>query len=291
MREDFIPNCRECNDGAKLYKGQRCPFCGCRGKKEKPKRCPSKQDVMRQIHSPQFQEQVKLARRTFQIPENGISREEAIRWLTDSSLACGVLYLWTVEPFQRSVLDIEGQDKREEYFRPSTGQYASLLAWLTYPNNRAPMVEALLGGKLIAARLSFSLGIDNVPEVLLYLLSPELAPPESWKLHKIIRKDPLQRQLERFIQATMLSTEMYTSSHAIREQAEAAAWMSYHTTKGKSTWEENRRIMATLFPPYRSDYTKKHRMRTKLAAKRAPYAEVLEQLQSFFTYINSPDNH
>ncbi len=91
MREDLIPNCRDCNDGAKLYKGQKCPVCGCRGRKEKPGRYPSNQDIIDQVYSAEFQEQIKLIRRTFQIPEDGISREEAVRWLMDATLACGVL--------------------------------------------------------------------------------------------------------------------------------------------------------------------------------------------------------
>jgi len=34
MRDDFIPNRREYNDGAKLYKGQSYPFCDAMVKKK-----------------------------------------------------------------------------------------------------------------------------------------------------------------------------------------------------------------------------------------------------------------
>jgi hypothetical protein len=279
--EDFIPDCRECGDGADLYKGDTCPICGRPGKKERPEthrqRNAMRQEVIRSVNSSQFQEQVKLARRTLQIPEAGLSRDEALNSIAWQYWACATTYLWTLELFQRKVLAIKEQDKREEYFRQTIGPYAPLLACLTYPNNRTEFLDGLIAGKLIAARLSSWLQIDNVPEIFFYLLCPELSPPESWKLHYIeeTRVDPFLRQLERFIAAALPLPEGALSRNAIREQAEAAACLAYQMAKGDTTWEENRRMFATFFPSLSSDYVKKHQMRAKRAAKRLPYKDIV----------------
>jgi hypothetical protein len=205
--------------------------------------------------------------------------------LSYAGLACWTTYLWTLEPFQRKVLDIKDKDKREEFFRPAVGPLAPLLASLTYPDARPQSVEWLLVGKLIASRLSSSLGIDNVPEMFLYLLCPELSPPESWELRCITEKgdDPFPRQLERFIAATLPLTEKSLSKGGIRKQAESAAYLAYQVAKGQATWEENQRAFAALFPPFSSDYSKKHQMRAKRAAKGLPYGDILKQVREFLS--------
>lgn len=296
MMNDSLPDCYECWDGADLYRGQRCSVCGRPGKRERPetrqRHATMRQDVLRKTHSLEFQEQVRLARRTFQIPESGLSRDKALNSLSYAGLACWTSYLWTLELFQKKVLDIKDKDKREEFFRPAVGPLAPLLASLTYPDARPQSVEWLLVGKLIASRLSSSLGIDNVPEIFLYLLCPELSPPESWELQSITEKgdDPFLRQLERFVEAALPLTEKTLSKGGIRKQAEAAAYLAYQVAKGETTWEENRRAFAALFPPFRSDYSKKHQMRAKRASKGVSYGEIVKQVREFLSKGRVSDN-
>lgn len=291
-----LPDCYECWDGADVYKGQRCPVCGRPGKKERPesrqRRGIMRQDILRKFHSLEFQEQVRLARRTFQIPESGLSRDEAVNSLSYAGLACWTTYLWTLERFQSKILDIKGKDKREEFFRPAVGPLAPLLASLTYPDARPQSIEWLLVGKLIASRLSSWLGIDNVPEIFLYLLCSELSPPESWELQYVTERgdDPFLRQLERFVEATLPLTEKSLSKGGIRKQAEAAAYLAYQVAKGEATWEENRRAFAALFPPFSSDYSKKHQVRARRAAKGLSYGEIVKQVREFLSKGRNFDN-
>lgn len=282
---DFIPDCRGCEDGNDLFRNERCPFCGRRGKKERAESrrrySDVRQELIRKIHGSQFQESVRLARQTFQIPETGLSRQVTFDRLFNAYWACFTTYLWTLEPFQNKVLDIDEQEKREQYFRQTIGAQGHLLAYLSYPDNRAGFLDLLMAAKLIAARLCSRLGVDNVPEMSLYLICPELSPPESWQFRPVKERkdDPLLRQLEHFVRANLLLPEELASKQNIREFIGAAAYFGYQISKGQATWEENRRVLASLFPSLGSEYTKKHQVRVRRAAKKfRSYEEVLSEM-------------
>jgi hypothetical protein len=180
------------------------------------------------------------------------------------------------------VLDIENQEEREKYFRQMMGAHASLLAHLSYPNNRSGYFDWLMALKLIAARFSSWLGVDNVPEIFLYIICPELSPPQSWQLHPIKEKrdDPLLRQMEHFVLGNLPLDEKILTKRSIRQYLEAAAYFAYRIGKGESTWEENRRMFAALFPALGSEYAKKHQIRANRAAARFVYKDVLLEVIS-----------
>jgi hypothetical protein len=210
-----------------------------------------------------------------------MTREQGEFELFWGPVAAWMLHLWSVEPFAEKYLDMTGEDERRQSFE-HLGQFSEGLAKLTFPNLRPFLVERLLACKLFAAHLASWLNIDNVVEIWVYLLCPELSPPEQWQLRPLGKhQDPFQRQLERFVQALLPWPEDKVSGRGIREAAEAASWLFRRVSPDKVTWEDVRRIFNVLFPPYQAAYPKLHEMRARLAAEKLPHASIEELARKF----------
>ena len=136
-----------------------------------------KQQIEERFTSAEFQEMVSLARKTLTLPEKGFSPEQTVMFIYSAILAVGCNYCWSLEAFQRKFLAMESEEERVKFLRPVFGEHATLLARYTMPDpHRAQFVDWLLGVKLITARLSTFLGIDNGSDIIMYLLCPGLRP-------------------------------------------------------------------------------------------------------------------
>lgn len=278
--------CWYCNNGADLSRGERCPDCGQWGKKKSSKKRVGStewaQSVRQHIQSPEFQKKIQLYRRVLQITESTMTREQAQCELVWGPLAASIAYLWSVEPFAEKYLNMPSESERRQSLE-HLGQFAEGLAKLTFPDLRPFYVERLLVSKLIAARLASWLEIDNVIEIWVYLLCPELLPPEKWQLRPLDkRQDPFRRQLERFIQALLPWPGDRVGEREIREATEAASWLFRRVSPEKVTWEYIRRVYNALFPPYRADYQELQRMRASLAAEKLLDVSMIEEFARKF---------
>lgn len=265
------------------------PQYGPRVRKEKRLKKQERKDWKRQVNaqisSADFQEMVSLARKSLMLPESGLPAEQVDAFLFSSFLAAWCNYCWSLEPFQRRFLALEGKEARTEYLRPMLGKFSELIAEYTMPEQSRPQaVDWLLCTKLIAARLSSILGIDNTSDMFLYILSPELRSPESWHLRRINPgQNPFRRQFERFTEALMLFSEEEPSNGTARKYIDTTAQLTFDLLEGKITWEESRTVYARTFPFYSVELPDAHRMRAKRATHKLPYSEILKAAGSFLS--------
>lgn len=283
QREE-IPDCRECEDGSLVLKNERCPVCGCRGKKMPPEHRARKgrfeQMVSGKLRSDYFAKLVQLARKRFGIPDGGFSAENALSRLVTVYWACLSTYMQTLEPFHETVLKTQSQAEREAKLREIAGPLASLLATLSFPEKRSPYLDWMMGLKLEAARLCSWVGISDTWDMLLYIMSPELRPIRDWNVNPISAEaqDPLLEQMEHFLLANLPLNERLFEGRCLREQLEAAAYLAYYLAACKHTWDDNRKAIGMQFPALGSEYTKKHKVRAKRAAQRLKLEEELVQI-------------
>ena len=243
-----------------------------------------KQQIADRVGSSEFQEMVTLARKTLTLPENGYPPQQAIMFLFSASLAVWCNYCWSLETFQRKFLALEGEEARVEFLRPVLGEHAPLFAKYTMPEPpRAQCVDWLLCAKLIAARLSTFLGIDNGSDIILYLLSPDLRPPESWQLKPVIdEKDSSRRQFTRFISAVLPVPETALSGRAMNKTIHASVRLAFDITKDDANWEQIRVAYRRLFPFYEAVFPDTLRMKARRAVEDLPYADMLKFVMDFF---------
>ena len=243
-----------------------------------------KQQVADKINSAEFQEMVALARKTLTLPENGYPSQQAIMFLFSASLAVWCNYCWSLETFQRKFLALEGEKARVEFLRPILGEHAPLVAKYTMPEPpRAHCVDWLLCAKLIAARLSTFLGIDNGSDIILYLLCPDFRPPESWQLKPVTNaEDSSRHQFARFIGAVLPVPETVLSSRAMNKAIHASVRLAFDLTRDDANWEQIRTAYRRLFPFYEAVFPDTLRMRARRAVEDLPYAEILKFVTDFF---------
>jgi hypothetical protein len=243
-----------------------------------------KQQIADRINSAEFQEMVALARKSLTLPENGYPPQQAIMFLFSASLAVWCNYCWSLETFQRKFLALKGEEARAEYLRPVLGEHAPLFAKYTMPEPpRAQCVDWLLCAKLIAARLSTFLGIDNGSDILLYLLSPDLRPPESWQLNPVTdEENSSRRQFTRFISAVLPVPETVLSGRAMNKTIHASVRLAFDLTKDDANWEQIRAAYRRMFPFYEAVFPDTLRMRARRAVEDLPYADMLKFVMDFF---------
>jgi hypothetical protein len=243
-----------------------------------------KQQIADRINSSEFQEMVTLARKTLTLPENGYPPQQAIMFLFSASLAVWCNYCWSLETFQRKFLALKGEEARVEFLRPVLGEHAPLVAKYTMPEPpRAQCVDWLLCAKLIAARLSTFLGIDNGSDIILYLLSPDLRPPESWQLKPVTdEEDSSRRQFTRFISAVLPVPETALSGRAMNKAIHASIRLAFDLTKDDANWEQIRAAYRRLFPFYEAVFPDTLRMRARRAVEDLPYADIFKFVKDFF---------
>jgi hypothetical protein len=243
-----------------------------------------KQQIADRINSSEFQEMVTLARKTMTLPENGYPPQQAIMFLFSASLAVWCNYCWSLETFQRKFLALESEQARVEFLRPVLGEHAPLVAKYTMPEPpRAQCVDWLLCAKLIAARLSTFLGIDNGSDIILYLLSPDLRPPESWQLKPVTDEEgSSRRQFTRFISAVLPLPETALSSRAMNKAIHASVRLAFDLTKDDANWEQIRTAYRRLFPFYEAVFPDTLRMRARRAVEDLPYTDMLKVVTDFF---------
>jgi len=243
------------------------------------------QQVAGRVASSEFQEMVALARKTLTLPENGYPPQQAIMFLFSASLAVWCNYCWSLEAFQRKFLALEGEKARVEFLRPVLGEHAPLVAKYTMPEPpRAQCVDWLLCAKLIAARLSTFLSIDNGSDIILYLLSPDLRPLESWQLKPVTdAEDSSRRQFTRFISAVLPLPEMALSGRAMNKTIHASVRLAFDLTKDDANWEQIRAAYRRLFPFYEAIFPDTLRMRAKRAVEDLPYADMFKFVTDFFS--------
>lgn len=279
--------CPNCLDGLLFPRGE-CPQCGSRfRRKEKLDREERKGwegEVKSRISSNEFQKMIALARKSLTIPENGLpaAQMNAFLWAVHIGAWCN--YCWSLETFQRCMLPIEGERARAEYLRPALGKLAEVVAQYTMPTPpRAQAVDWLLCAKLIAARLCSFVGIDNVRDMLMYILCPDSRNPESWHLRRIRQgQDPFRRQFGRFIQALLPLAEEEVSRRRFKGYIDAAARATFDLLQREATWEQCRRAYARAFPFYMPESTEALRVRAKRATQKLPYGDILSVARSFF---------
>jgi len=243
-----------------------------------------KRQIEDRVASAEFQEMVTLARKTLTLPENGYPPQQAIMFLFSASLAVWCNYCWSLEAFQRKFLALEGEKARVEFLRPVLGEHAPLVAKYTMPEPpRAQCVDWLLCAKLIAARLSTFLGIDNGSDIILYLLCPDLRPPESWQLKSVTdEEDSSRRQFTRFISAVLPVPETALSGHAMNKTIHASVRLAFDLTKDDANWEQIRAAYRRLFPFYEAVFPDTLRMRARRAVEDLPYTDMLKFVMDFF---------
>ena len=243
-----------------------------------------KQQIAARVGSSEFQEMVTLARKSLTLPENGYPPQQAIMFLFSASLAVWCNYCWSLETFQRKFLALEGEQARVEFLRPVLGEHAPLVAKYTMPEPpRAHCVDWLLCAKLVSARLSTFLGIDNGSDIILYLLSPDLRPPESWQLKPAIgEEDSSRRQFTRFISAVLPVPETALSGRAMNKTIHASVRLAFDLTKDDANWEQIRAAYRRLFPFYEAIFPDTLRMRARRAVEDLPYADMLKFVMDFF---------
>ena len=243
------------------------------------------QQIEDRVASAEFQEMVVLARKTLTLPENGYPPQQAIMFLFSASLAVWCNYCWSLEAFQRKFLALEGEKARVEFLRPVLGEHAPLFAKYTMPEPpRAQCVDWLLCAKLIAARLSTFLDIDNGSDIILYLLSPDLRPPESWQLKPVTdEEDSSRRQFTRFISAVLPVPETALSGRAMNKTIHASVRLAFDLTKDDANWEQIRAAYRRLFPFYEAVFPDTLRMRARRAVEDLPYADMLKFVTDFFS--------
>lgn len=243
-----------------------------------------KQQIADRVNSSEFQEMVTLARKTLTLPEDGYSPQQAIMFMFSASLAVWCNYCWSLETFQRKFLALEGEEARVEFLRPVLGEHAPLFAKYTMPEPpRAQCVDWLLCAKLIAARLSTYLSIDNCSDIILYLLSPDLRPPESWQLKPITdEEDSSRRQFTRFISAVLPVPETVLSGRAVNKTIHASVRLAFDLTKDDANWEQIRAAYRRLFPFYEAVFPDTLRMRARRAIEDLPYDDMLKFVMDFF---------
>jgi len=244
-----------------------------------------KQQIADRINSPEFQEMVALARKTLTLPEDGHPPQQAIMFLFSASLAVWCNYCWSLETFQRKFLALESEKARVEFLRPVLGEHAPLVAKYTMPEPpRAHCVDWLLCAKLVAARLSTFLGIDNCSDIILYLLSPRLRPPESWQLKPVTgEEDSSRRQFARFISTVLPVPETALSGRAMNKTIHASVRLAFDLTKDDANWEQIRGAYRRLFPFYEAVFPDTLRMRARRAVEDLPYVDMLKFVMDFFS--------
>lgn len=283
-QRDQIPDCRECEDGSLLLKNERCPVCGCRGKKVLPQDSARKTRLKRmasvKLRSDSFAKLVQLTRKRFGIPNEGFSADDALSRLVTVYWACLSSYMQTLEPFHRFILETQSEAEREARLKEVAGSLAPLLATLSFREKRSQYLDWMMGLKLEAARLCSWVGIRNVSDMLLYIMSPELRPIAAWNVDPVPTRaqDPLLGQMEHFLLSNLPLNERLFKGRHLREQLEAAAYLAYYFCACKHTWDDSRKAIAMQFPALHSEYTKKHKMRVKRAAQRLGLHEELVQL-------------
>ncbi len=251
-----------------------------------------KQQIEERFTSAEFQEMVSLARKTLTLPEKGFSPEQTVTFTFSAFLAVWCNYCWSLEVFQRKFLAMESEEERVKFLRPVFGEHATLIAKYTMPEpQRAQFVDWLLGAKLIAARLSTFLGIDNSSDMILYLLCPSLRPPESWQLNPITKEeDPSRRQFSRFINAVLPLPEETLSGRVFNRTIHAGVRLAFDLTKEDANWEQVRVAYQNLFPFDEIDFPDALRMRTKRAIEDLPYIEILKFVTDFFSGALTENN-
>jgi hypothetical protein len=279
--------CSECLDGLIFPRGE-CPQCGSRfrrkGRLNREERKGWEGEAKSRISSSEFQEMVALARKSLSIPENGLPAAEMNTFLWGVHFGAWCNYCWSLETFQRRMLSIEGERARAEYLRPALGELAEVVAQYSMPIQPRPQaVDWLLCAKLIAARLCSFVGIDNVRDMLLYILCPGSRNPESWRMRRIkLGQDPFRRQFGRFLQALLPLGEEEVSRRPFKGYVDAAAQATFDLLQRKATWEQCRRAYARAFPFYIPESTEALRVRAKRPAQKLPYDQILNVARSFF---------
>lgn len=279
--------CPNCMDGLLFPRGE-CPECGSRfgrkGRLNSEERRDWEREVKSRISSSEFHEMVVLARKSLMIPESGLptAKMNALLWAVHIGAWCN--YCWALEPFQRSILPIEGKQARAEHLRPMLGKLANVVAEYTMPTPpRAQAVDWLLGAKLIAARLCSFVGIDNVQDMFLYILCPESRNPESWRMRQIKPgQDPFRRQFGRFVQALLPLAGEEVSRRPFKVYIDVAARATFDLLQGRATWEQCRIAYARAFPFFMPESTEALRVRAKRATQKLPYSDILRVARSFF---------
>ena len=252
-----------------------------------------KQQIVDRVNSSEFREMVALARKTLTLPENGYPPQQAIMFLFSASLAVWCNYCWSLEAFQRKFLALEGEKARVEFLRPVLGEHAPLFAKYTMPEPpRAQCVDWLLCAKLIAARLSTFLGIDNGSDIILYLLSPDLRSPESWQLKPVTgEEDSSRRQFTRFISAVLPVPKTVLSGRAMNKTIHASVRLAFDLTKDDANWEQIRVAYRRMFPFYEAVFPDTLRMRARRAVEDLPYADMLKFVTDFFSAKPREEEH
>ena len=289
-----MPECLEWWDGESLELGEKCPECGRVGKAEPVLEPGWEERVRSQLFSLEFQEKVILARRVLDIPDSGWPQDEAINRLLCAHIAAACSYSLSLERFQRLYLSLD-EEARAEHLQPFFGgKWAKFIARLTMPaSGRAESIEWLLACKLIAARLCSLLGqgkvtIDNVSDMFLYIVCPELKPFDSWELRPVGRgQDPWQRQFDSFLHAVSLLPDENKGRKQSRTVVATALKLTFDFLEGKVSFDECRRAYAAAFPfliPESIDPTSTAKMRAHRAAKKFPYQWILKAARSLLRW-------
>ncbi len=243
-----------------------------------------KRQIVNRFTSTEFQEMVRLARKTLTLPEKGFSPERTITFLFSASLAAWCNYCWSLEAFQRKFLALESEEERIAFLRPVFGEHAPLLAKYTMPEpQRAQFIDWLLCAKLLTARLSTFLGLDNGSDMMMFLLCPELRPLKSWQLKPVTRADdPAERQFSRFISAILPVSEETLANRTFKKTIQASVRLAFDVTRENTNWDQMRAAYQNLFPFDEIDFPDALRMRTKRAVENLPYTELFKFTMAFF---------
>jgi hypothetical protein len=182
-------------------------------------------------------------------------------------------------------LPLKEEAERLPLFR-HLGASAEFATKLTYPfSGRADGVEWLLLAKLISARLASWLETDNASDIFLYLLCPQLQPPDSWGLKRPSHGSDLALlQFQRFMSALLPIPERFMTKRGLRDLFLASAKAARDASP--TSLEDERAVFTAMFPEWGAEYPKKHQVRIRRADRRLQQEQWLKLLSTIIRQLS-----